>query len=213
MLPFLSRRCAEEKDMSKSRMCAGSLTLGLALATGAWAAADPQSFVTKAGTAGQYEVRAAEVARQKAESADVRQFADEMVNDHEKANQELGALATQRNWTLPASLDAKHQGMLDRLRKLDGFEFEREYAKQQLQAHQEAVVLFEEQSERGTDLQLKAWARKKLETLQTHLQHAMQLASSGDRGGNVPDRSLDRSTPSESTTPPGNAVPDGGVRR
>src|SRR5687767_821977 len=104
----------------------GSVALALGLAAGAWAAGDPQGFVTQAGTAGLYEVRAAEVAQQKAKSAAVRTFADEMIKDHEKANQELRALATKRDWKVPAALDAKHQGLLDRLRKLEGSEFEEE---------------------------------------------------------------------------------------
>ena len=190
---------------------AGSLALALAVTAKAWAAEDPQAFVTQAGTAGLYEVRAAEVARQKAKDAEVRAFADEMIKDHEKANQELRALATKREWKLPGALDAKHQGLLDRLGKLDGSEFEEEYAKQQLQAHEEAVTLFEEQSEKGTDPQLKNWAGEKLGTLQTHLRHARLLDR--DAESSVPDRSLDPSTPSESKTPPGNAVPESGGRR
>jgi putative membrane protein len=203
----------EENVMTWKRMLVANLGLSLAMATGALAAGDPQEFTSKAGTAGLYEVRAAEVARQKAQDGETRQFADQMINDHQKANQELRDLAKTKSWTLPASLDAKHQEMLDRLGRLQGAEFDREYAKQQLQAHQEAVSLFKEQSERGTDSQLKAWASGKLPTLQKHLEHARELGSNGsEREGSVPDRSLDRSTPSESA-PRGSTVPDGGVRR
>jgi putative membrane protein len=198
--------------MSRRRMFVGSLALALVLTTDAWAGGDPQGFVTKAGTAGLYEVRAAEVAREKTRSEEVREFADEMIKDHEQANQELRELATERRWRPPAALDTKHQGLLDRLQQLDGSEFDAEYAKQQLQAHQEAVTLFEEQAEQGTDPQLKSWAGEKLDTLQTHLEHAKQLGSVNRRSG-LPDRSLDRSTPTQSTNPGPSAVPDGGVQR
>ena len=186
--------------MTWRRMLAASLGLSLAMASGALAAGDPQEFTHKAGTAGLYEVRAAEVARQKAQDAETREFADQMINDHKKANQELRDLAKTKSWTLPAALDTKHQEMVDRLGKLEGAEFDREYAKQQLKAHEEAVRLFKEQSERGTDPQLKTWASGKLPTLEKHLEHARELGSNGaDREGSVPDRSA----------PQGSAGPDG----
>ena len=197
--------------MKGGQTFARSLAFVLALTTGAWAAEDPPDFVTQAGIAGLYEVRAAEEAQRRAKTAEIRAFADEMVNDHEKANQELRTLAEKREWKLPAALDAKHQGLLDRLRKLEGSKFEAEYAQQQLQAHQEAVALFKAQSEGGTDSELKAWAGEKLQTLQVHLKHAKLLDRDPD--SNVPDRSLDPSTPSESKRPARNGAPDGATRR
>ena len=166
--------------MAAGRTFVVNLVLGLALATGAIAApGDPEEFATKAAAAGLYEVRAAEVARQKAQGAETREFADQMINDHKQANQELWDLAKERNWSLPAALETKHQEMVDRLGNLQGVQFDQEYARQQLQAHQEALTLFEEQSERGTDPQLKAWANDKLPTLQNHLEHARELDRRG----------------------------------
>lgn len=161
---------------TRKKMLVSGLALSMTLAAAAFAAAaKPQEFVNQAGAAGLYEVRAAEVARQKAQDAKLRQFADQMVNDHQKANQELRELAKTKDWTVPAALDPEHQQMVDRLGGLEGAEFDREYARQQLQAHEEAVALFQEQSESGTDPQLKAWATGKLPTLRNHLGHAREL--------------------------------------
>ena len=157
-----------------------SVALGFGMATAALAAsADPQEFATKAGGAGLYEVRAAEVAKEKAQDPETREFAEQMVKDHQKANQELRDLAKTKGWTLPAALDKEQQQLVDRLGKLEGADFDREYAKQQLQAHEEAVKLFKAQSEGGTDAQLKAWAKGKLPTLQRHLEHAQELGTEG----------------------------------
>jgi putative membrane protein len=172
--------------MSTGKMLVSSLALSMTMAAAVFAAApEPQEFVSQAGIAGLYEVRAAEVAREKAQDAKLREFADQMVNDHQKANQELRELAKLKDWTVPAALDPEHQQMVDRLGGLEGAEFDREYARQQLQAHEQAVALFEEQSEAGTDSQLKAWASGKLPTLRNHLGHARQLgdaARDGDAG-------------------------------
>ena len=49
--------------------------------------------------------------RQNAMNADVKQFAPRMVDDHRKAGNELKSLASQKNVTLSAELDAKHKAM------------------------------------------------------------------------------------------------------
>jgi putative membrane protein len=208
LLVSMRAKCRQkEKTMTHSMTVVGGVLLAFVLATGASAATDaPQSFEKKAGAAGLYELRAAELARDKARDEDVREFADEMLKDHQKADQELRSLAKKRSWTVPAALEPKHQQMIDRLGKLEGADFEREYAQQQLQAHEEAVALFKEQSERGSDPELKAWATEKVPTLQEHLEHAEDLGDAATGTG----RSLDRSTPSESM-PRGSSVPDGGM--
>jgi putative membrane protein len=45
----------------------------------------------------------------------------------------------------------------------------------QIQAHEEAVTLFEEYSRSGTDLELQAWASKTLPALEERLEHAKKL--------------------------------------
>ncbi len=188
-----------------------SCILSLGLTSGALAAAgsDAQDFATRAAAAGLYEVRAAEVARQKAQDPRTRELADQMLQDHQKANRELRDVAKARNWSLPAALEPEHQQMVDRLASLEGTAFDREFARQMRQSHQEAVALFTEQSERGTDLQLKTWAAGKLPTLESHLEEARALES-GDGRGRTPGRSQDRSTPPESA-PRGTAVPEAGA--
>lgn len=161
--------------MTTQRWTMSGALLALSLAAGvAWADA-PQEFVKKAGVAGLYEVRAAELARDKAQSESVREFSGMMLDDHRKANEELRTLAKKRSWNMPAELDPKHKQLVDRLANLQGAEFEREYAQQQLAAHEQAVALFKEQGETGKDPELKAWAMQKLSTLQEHLEEVQAL--------------------------------------
>jgi len=137
----------------------------------------PQEFVQKAGIAGLYEVQAAALARDRAQDGDVRKFAGEMTQDHGAANKELQLLSNQRQWAMPSTLDQKHQQLIDRLSSLKGAEFDREYVKQQLAAHEQAVSLFEQQARAGSDADLKKWASGKVDTLKAHLEHAQELAS------------------------------------
>ena len=179
--------------MFARRVIPGGALLALSLAAGV-ALAAPQDFVKKAGVAGLYEVRAAELAREKAQTEAVREFAGMMLDDHRKANEELRTLAKKRSWNVPAELDPKHEELVDRLAKLEGAEFEREYARQQLDAHEQAVALFKEESQSGKDPELKVWATQKLSTLQGHLEEAQALRPGETSPGT-------RSAPGATTAP------------
>ena len=121
------------------------------------------------------EVKLGELASQKAASAQVKEFGAMMVKDHGKANQELKDLAGKKGVTLPAELDSKHQGMVDKFSKLSGEAFDKEYVSDMVSDHKKDVAEFEKASKSAADADLKAWAGQTLPTLQTHLKHAQDL--------------------------------------
>jgi putative membrane protein len=135
-----------------------------------------KDFIMKAAEDGMLEVELGQLALKQASSEDVKAFARRMVDDHTKANQELTTLAGTKAVTPPSSLDAKHKQMMDKLSKLSGAEFDREYMKAMVKDHQKAVELFERQSKSGRDTELKAWADKTLPTLREHHQMARDVA-------------------------------------
>jgi putative membrane protein len=129
-----------------------------------------QDFMKKAALSGLYEVESSRLAASKGIPQADKDFANRMVSDHTKANDELKRLAQQKQINVPTELDAAHQKKIDELRKLDGQEFARKYHDQQLKAHEEAVALFQRASQQLTDNELKAFAAKTLPALQEHLQ-------------------------------------------
>lgn len=136
---------------------------------------DDKTFAMKAAQAGQMEVKMAQLAEQRASSAAVKQFAQTMITDHGKANKELAEIVgAQQNAN--QEIDRDHQQQMDRLAKLQGAEFDREYLRQQSAAHEEAVQLFDTEARTGQDSRLKAFAAKYLPTIRDHLQMARQLA-------------------------------------
>jgi putative membrane protein len=134
-------------------------------------------FIEDAAKGGMAEVQAGQLAAQKAQSPQVRSFAQMMVDDHTKANAELMQLASARNMTPPAELDRSHRSAMEKLQKQSGAEFDREYMKQQVADHKKTVALFEKQAKSGQDPQLKAWAEKTLPTLREHLKMAQNNES------------------------------------
>jgi putative membrane protein len=140
--------------------------------------AGDKRFIQVAGEAGSGEVEMARLAMDRAQSTDVKSFASRMASDHQKADDELDKLASSKDVMVNDKLSAKDQAELDRLRKLQGAGFDREYIRSQLAAHKAAVSLFDKQSKSGHDTELKQFAASTLPTLQEHLQLVEQLAKS-----------------------------------
>lgn len=160
-----------------------ALTLLLtATCHGAFAAQD-DDFVEDASAKGVAEVEAGRLAQEKSASADVKAFADMMIEDHTAANAELKDLADSKKLEVSdsAMLLDKAKAMILELRNATSFD--QAYANNQVKAHEATIALFDEQIKDGKDPQLKAFAEKTLPKLQAHLEHARQLAAA--HGSNV----------------------------
>src|SRR5512132_3382587 len=66
-----------------------------------------QAFVKEAAMGGLMEVELGRLATEKASNAEVKQFAQRMVDDHGKANEQLSAVAQQKNVQVPSGLTGK----------------------------------------------------------------------------------------------------------
>jgi putative membrane protein len=160
-----------------------------------------QQFIAKATSGGMFEVKSSQLALQMGTSANVKRFAQQMVTDHTKANQELSALLARKGLQAPAAMDEKHLEMVNKLAKLQSNEFDKAYWDMQLKAHEKTVELFENAAKNLQDRDLKAWAAKTLPTLREHLQMAQRM--SGHTGANT-------GTNTGTRTRTGNTVPPGG---
>jgi putative membrane protein len=133
------------------------------------------AFVQEAAMGGMAEVDLGQLAKEKATNEKVKAFADRMVTDHSKANDELKSLAASKQITLPAAIGSKHQATHDRLAKLSGAAFDRAYVRDMLTDHQKDVAAFMRESNSGQDSDVKAWSTKTLPTLQDHLKMVQDL--------------------------------------
>lgn len=150
----------------------------LCIASYATAADEPvsaaQAFVTKATQDGLAEIRMGELAQQRSSDEKVKSFAARMVADHTKANAELSALAKRKKLDVPTDLDDKQATMLHAVGTKPPSEFDAEYAKHMVEAHEAAVMLFSDASAVG-DKDLSGFAKKTLITLRQHQQLAAEL--------------------------------------
>ena len=151
----------------------GGASAGAAAQKGG-AAADAM-FMRTAAEGGMAEVEHGRLATQNASSAEVKQFAQRMVDDHGKANDELKAIASQKNVTLPTELNAKHKAMQDKLSKMKGAQFDRAYMAHMVSAHAQAVALYQKEAKGGSDPEARAFAEKTLPTVQEHHKMAQSI--------------------------------------
>jgi putative membrane protein len=143
---------------------------------GTLTAAD-RAFVMEAARGGMAEVEMGRVAVTKASNADAKQFGQRMVDDHGKANDELKALASKKNVTLPTELSAKQKADVARLSKLSGAAFDRAYMTAMVADHNKDVAAFQHAANTAKDPELKAWAAKTLPTLQEHQKMAKEISA------------------------------------
>lgn len=122
------------------------------------------------------EIDAGKMALEKSQNADVKKFAQQMVDEHTKALGEVQALATAKNVTLPDGAGPMAKTKATALKALSGNLFDKEYAKRAgVGDHDSTVKLLQKIQKDGKDSDLKALAGKMLPTVEHHLDMAKQL--------------------------------------
>jgi len=139
--------------------------------------APDETFITKAATGGMAEVELGRMGVEKASSDEVKKFAQRMVDDHSKANDELKTLAQSKNVTLPEPADPHAKAMQDKLSKMSGASFDRAFMQTMVVDHKKAVNDFRMASKSAKDPEIKAWAAKTLPTLEEHLKMAQSTTT------------------------------------
>jgi predicted outer membrane protein len=136
-----------------------------------------QSFVEKASIANMTEIQLGQLAAERAQDPQVKQFAQTMVDDHTKAQEQLKTVASNQNIPIPSALDGKHQKLHDKLAKLQGAEFDRAYMDAMVDGHKDAEKL------------LKKRAEEKNKATASNTSHAPATSGSGavgTSGANAP---------------------------
>jgi putative membrane protein len=134
-------------------------------------------FAMAASRGGTAEVEMGKLAAEKAGSADVKAFGQQMVDDHGEANQRLKSIADGQNLTLPRTMNAKQQAIYDMLKSKTGAEFDKAYVDAMVKDHEEDVKAFQREADKGKDEQIKAFAAQTLPTIQGHLEKIKAIQS------------------------------------
>ncbi|TGE05467.1 DUF4142 domain-containing protein [Hymenobacter fodinae] len=165
---------AEQTNEAKNEAAAPDTEVGDVTKAGKDFDAD---FMAKAASGGMLEVQLGQAVATKGTTAEGKEFANMMVQDHTKANAELKALAAKKNITLPSTLGDDHQQVLKKVTEEKGVAMDKEYLKEMIEDHEEDVKEFTEASVKASDPEIKAFATKQVPVLQHHLEMAQKMSA------------------------------------
>jgi putative membrane protein len=184
----------------------------------------PQDFVQKVESGTHYEVGASQLAVRKTQDPMIRRFAARMVSDHSFAAAALEVtIAVDRAVDLPADtpMSSDQTKMIDALNSASAGDFDNLYVQQMVDDHHQALSLFDDYAQNGSDPRLKLFARKTLPIIHAHLIMVERLqrmasrasnpttgrsSSGGAAGANGP-----QPAPSPQPVPPNARTPGGGA--
>jgi len=99
------------------------------------ASASDKKFVHSALEGGNAEVKLGQLAMQKGNSEDVKQFGQKMVDDHTKMGEQMKQVAQQEGINVPDGIPAKDKALETKLNSLSGDAFDKAYIKAMVQDH------------------------------------------------------------------------------
>jgi len=160
---------ANEHNANSVGTTAAAAPAAGAMSANAAVAASDRKFMEEAARGGMAEVKLGQLAAEKAGSNQVKQFGQRMVDDHSKANDQLKQIASSKGVALPTELDKSTQREYDKLSKLSGADFDREYMKHMVSDHKKDVGDFKKEAGKAKDADLKQFAASTVPTLEEHL--------------------------------------------
>ena len=131
-----------------------------------------RKFLEEAAKGGLAEVEMGQLASERGESPEVKQFGQRMVQDHGKANDQLKQLAQSKGIEIPTQTDKSHQKKMEKLQKLNGAQFDKQYMDDMVKDHKKDVKDFDKEARKAKDPDVKNFAAQTAPTLKEHLQMA-----------------------------------------
>ncbi|WP_395664955.1 DUF4142 domain-containing protein [Methylocella sp.] len=133
-------------------------------------------FVREAAVSDMFEIESGALAKEKGNAA-TKAFAEKLVSDHGAAAGSLRAVMAEHSIRvdLPHALNGSAQSRMNALKALTGEKFDQRFRDDQIEAHKEAIDLFERYARGGDNEALKHWAENLLPGLRAHLAMAERL--------------------------------------
>lgn len=175
------RTAVNWKRIAAVTLCAAVAGLGAQSAMAQAVAGKDKTFLVNAAEAGNAEVAASKIALEKSQNADVKAFAQKMIDEHTKVGDKLKQIADAKNVKVPAEPSVAQRAKIAILEKLSGNTFDKRYASSVgVSAHEDAVKLFQKASSEAADPEIKSFAADTLPGLKEHLQMGKDLKAKVD---------------------------------
>ncbi|HZE59333.1 MAG TPA: DUF4142 domain-containing protein [Burkholderiales bacterium] len=147
------------------------------------------------------EIEAGKAAASKAQSPDVKQFAQKMIDDHTQMLNDLKTLAGQKSVSLPDSVSLKDKAQVALMERSSGAEFDKKYVDEMVKDHQKDLKEAQDLAAKAKDADFKAAVQKARGKISEHLQLAQRIAGTSAAGSTSPSNSTTTPAPGATTTP------------
>ena len=142
-------------------------------------------FATHVAQANMAEVALGKLAQEKSQSDDIKKFAQKMVDEHTKAEQDLEGIASKNNLTLPQDMSAEQKAQQDRLSQLSGAQFDRGYMRMMVMDHTRVSNALQHESRKvSANADLKDYATRMYPSVSDHLTMAKTMMASQEKPKN-----------------------------
>jgi putative membrane protein len=156
--------CATDGDMAMGTAAAGDMTPNQRTA-----------YVQMAAASDLYEIQSSQLALSRAQSPEIRAFAQMLVEHHTATSHQVAAAATAAGTPPRASLMPMQAKMIAQLQAANGAAFDRLFVSQQVQAHTMALALHSNYATNGDTPSLRTVAAAAAPVVRQHLERARTL--------------------------------------
>jgi putative membrane protein len=135
-----------------------------------------QAFLRKALEGGAAEVQLGQLAQQKSQSEDVKQFGQKMVEDHTQLGDQIKPIAQRLGVKEPKGPSRKDKQLVTKLEGLSGQQFDEAYIKAMVKDHQQDLKEFQDEAQTAQNPNVKRAAQQGAGLISQHLQMIQQIA-------------------------------------
>ena len=131
---------------------------------------DGAGYVQMAGASDLYEIQSSELALEKSQNENVRQFAEMMIADHRMTTEQITTAASEAGLNpAPPQLTPMQQDLMSQLQAASADQFDQTYIQQQRQAHEMALALHQNFAQNGDAAPLQQVATDAVPVIEKHI--------------------------------------------
>ena len=117
-------------------------------------------FIKEAAADNQFEIQASQYVEQQRQNPQVKQLAQRLVEDHQRAQQQLQQIAQGMKMELPTQLEQWQQDKLQAMQQKHGEHLEMHYTFGQVGDHTTDLLKYQYEAEHGQNAQVKQYAEQ-----------------------------------------------------
>ncbi len=134
-----------------------------------------EEFATKMVDCNRCELDLAKQAAKKASSADVRNYAQMLVEDHEKMSKDLKSFIADKKIGIVTGTSKEHKEQLAELTKATGKDYDQKFLQTMIENHEKVLKTLKSCSKDSRDASVRDICEKSIPTIQKHLDEAKAL--------------------------------------